>query len=191
MTSQSVPPKPPSTTDPILRHWQVAVPHDRLAHLVKDAARAMVRGLQLRLANYDVSFGHWAFLRVLWEEDGLTQKELSIRAGVMTPTTFTAVATMEKLGYVERRHSTANKKNTYVYLTDQGRALEAELVPHAEKVNELGVHGLKESEVELARKVLLTIIENLAKDESESMNLGRRIRSTRELGRLVETRVHK
>ncbi len=53
------------STDPILRHWREAVPDDRLAHLIKDAARAMVRGLQMRLAQHEVSFGHWAFLRVL------------------------------------------------------------------------------------------------------------------------------
>src|SRR6202012_3887669 len=66
-----------SNADPILRHWRDAVPDDRLAHLVKDAARAMIRGLQMRLAQHEVSFGHWAYLRVLWEADGLTQKELS------------------------------------------------------------------------------------------------------------------
>ena len=30
-------------TQDILRHWREAVPDDRLAHLVKDATRALVR----------------------------------------------------------------------------------------------------------------------------------------------------
>jgi hypothetical protein len=38
----------------MLRH-QMAVPHDRLAHLVRDAARAFQRALQLRLAAHDVT----------------------------------------------------------------------------------------------------------------------------------------
>ena len=67
----------------ILRHWQEAVPNDRLAHLVRDAGRAYTRALQLRLADHGVPFGHWTFLRILWETDGLTQRELSERAGVM------------------------------------------------------------------------------------------------------------
>src|SRR5690606_33964030 len=62
-------------------HWREAVPHDRLAHLIKDATRALVRGLQMRLADHNVSFGHWAFLRILWEQDGLNQRELSEQAG--------------------------------------------------------------------------------------------------------------
>jgi DNA-binding MarR family transcriptional regulator len=177
-----------AAADPILRHWRDAVPHDRLAHLVKDAARAMVRGLQMRLAQHEVSFGHWTFLRILWETDGLTQKELSIEAGVMTPTTFTAVNAMEKLGYVVRRQSPENKKNTYVYLTQKGKQLKRKLVPLAEEVNEIGVKGLKPSEIAIARKVLLTVIENMAKDEAQSTDPSRRIPSTRELGNLIATR---
>ncbi|NUO85261.1 MAG: MarR family transcriptional regulator, partial [Cupriavidus sp.] len=35
---------------------------ERLAHLVKDAARAYIRALQLRLAEHSVSYGHWTIL---------------------------------------------------------------------------------------------------------------------------------
>ena len=69
--------RPSPSTQSILRHWREAVPDDRLAHLVKDATRALVRALQMRLAEHAVSFGHWTFLRILWEGDGLTQRELS------------------------------------------------------------------------------------------------------------------
>ncbi|MGF6534073.1 DNA-binding MarR family transcriptional regulator [Paraburkholderia sp. GAS206C] len=188
MATQRSPSKTEPTSDPILRHWREAVPHDRLAHLVKDAARAMIRGLHMRLAQYEVSFGHWAFLRILWERDGLTQKELSAEAGVMTPTTFTAVSAMEKLGYVERRQASDNRKNSYVYLTAKGKALKKKLVPLAEEVNEISIKGLKESEIKTARKVLLTIIENMAQDEAESNDPARRIPSTRELGNLIASR---
>ena len=66
----------------ILHHWREAAPNDRLAHLVRDAGRSCVRALQMRLEEHSVSFGHWTFLRILWQTDGLTQRELSLRAGV-------------------------------------------------------------------------------------------------------------
>ena len=84
----------------VLRHWHEAVPNDRIAHLVKDATRGFLRALQVRLARHDVQLGHWTFLRILWERDGLTKRELSIEAGVMEPTTFVALKAMEELGYV-------------------------------------------------------------------------------------------
>lgn len=172
----------------MLHHWHDAVPNDRLAHLVKDATRALVRALQMRLAEHAVSFGHWTFLRILWETDGLTQRELSLQAGVMEPTTFSAVKAMEALGLVDRRQMPDNKKNVHVFLTAEGRALKDNLVPLAEEVNEISVAGLSERDIKTARKVLLTVIENLADDESGSTNPMRRVTSTRELGRLIAER---
>ena len=172
-------------TQEILRHWREAVPDDRLAHLVKDATRALVRALQMRLVEHGVSFGHWAFLRILWEKDGLTQRSLSEQAGVMEPTTFSALKAMEQMGYVTRRQMPENRKNIYVYLTPKGRGLKARLVPLAEEVNRIAVAGLPAADVARTREVLLAIIENLARDEAGSANTPRRVPSTRELSRLV------
>jgi DNA-binding MarR family transcriptional regulator len=155
----------PDETRNILRHWQEAVPNDRLAHLVRDAGRAYTRALQMRLAAHGVPFGHWTFLRILWEKDGLTQRELSDRAGVMEPTTFTAMKNMESLGYIERRQLPDNKKNMYVYLTPSGRALKKILVPLAEQTNQVSIQGLRASDIQTTRRVLLAILSNLAMDE--------------------------
>lgn len=153
-------------TRTILRHWRDAVPNDRLAHLVKDATRALVRALQARLAEHKVSFGHWAFLRVLWEREGLTQRELSEHAGVMEPTTFVALNAMERLGYVVRRRVGNDRKKSYVFLTPKGWLLKNELVPLAESVNNIAIRGVKPADVKTTRAVLLSIIDNLAKDEA-------------------------
>ena len=153
----------------ILKHWREAVPDDRLAHLVKDATRALLRALQMRLTAHDVSLGHWTYLRILWEKDGLTQRELSEQAGVMEPTTFSALNAMEKLGYVVRRQLPDNRRKVYVYLTPKGRLLKGKLVPLAEDVNHVAV----------------TILENLARDDIAADDPQRRIPSTRELASRV------
>jgi len=172
-------------TSLILRHWREAVPEDRLAHLVKDATRALVRALQMRLAEHRVSFGHWAFLRILWEHDGLTQRNLSEEAGVMEPTTYAALQAMERLGYVTRRQMADNRKNIHVFLTARGRALKPKLVPLAEDVNRIAVAGIAPADIARCREMLIAIIENLARDEAQPANPARRVPSTRELGRRV------
>jgi len=126
-----------------------------------------VRALQARLASHGVTFGHWTFLRILWEHDGLTQSELSSEAGVMEPTTFAALKAMEKLGYVRRKQAPGNRKNVYVFLTPKGRALKTRLVPIAEEVNRIAVSGIARDDVARTRAHLLTIIENLARDEAQ------------------------
>lgn len=152
-------------TQSIVHHWREAVPNDRMAHLIRDTERAFRRALQMRLAVHRVPFGHWSFLRILWESDGLTQKELSARAGVMEPTTFSAMKAMEALGYITRKQLPTNKKNMYVYLTNEGRSLKEKLVPLAEDANQISVENVSPKDVRTARKVLLAMIENLARDE--------------------------
>jgi DNA-binding MarR family transcriptional regulator len=180
--------KKSADTDLILRHWREAVPNDRLAHLVKDATRSLVRALQVRLAEHSVSFGHWTFLRILWEGDGLTQRELSARAGVMEPTTFSALKAMERLGYVVRRHRAGDRKKIFIFLTPKGRALRHRLVPLAEEVNSIAVRGVPAADVAVTRKALLTIIENLARDESEA---DKRMPSTQQVARFKRAAVRK
>ena len=176
----------PATTGAILRHWREAVPNDRFAHLIKDATRGLTRALQLRLTEHSVSFGHWTFLRILWEEDGLTQRELSERAGLMEPTTFSALKAMEQLGYVVRRQQPDSRKKVYVFLTPTGRALRDKLVPLAEEVNQIAVEGIDPAIIAAARDMLLTIIRNLARDEEQQSLKERRMPSTRQLSSLLE-----
>ncbi|HEX7007256.1 MAG TPA: MarR family transcriptional regulator [Alphaproteobacteria bacterium] len=168
----------------ILRHWLEAVPNDRLAHLVKDATRGLVRSLQMRLTEHAVSFGHWTFLRILWESDGLTQRELSEKAGVMEPTTFAALKAMEKLGYITRRKMPGNRKKVHIYLTEAGAALKAKLVPLAEEVNAIAVEGIDPEHIAITRATLLAMIQNLAAAELASAK-DLRLPSTRELSRVI------
>ena len=170
----------------IQNHWREAVPDDRLAHLVKDAARGLGRALQMRLAAFDVSFGHWTFLRILWNGDGITQRALSEQAGVMEPTTFSALRAMEKLGYVERRHKPGDRKQVFIHLTAQGRSLRDKLVPLAEEVNAIAVAGLDERAIAAMREGLLSMIDNLARDEALAAGEDRRMPSTREMARRLK-----
>ena len=156
-------------TQRLLRHWRDAVPNDRMAHLVKDATRALVRSLQTRLAKHEVSFGHWTFLRILWEQDGVTQRELSREAGVMEPTTFTALKAMESRGYIVRRQLAGNRRKVHIFLTTRGRALKRTLVPLAEAVNRAAVRGVTSADIAATRRTLMRVLVNLARDELRSL----------------------
>ncbi|MFK5980682.1 MAG: MarR family transcriptional regulator [Rhizobiaceae bacterium] len=157
--------------------------HDeRLAHLMRLAARGFTRSLQLRLAGLDVTFGQWIFLRILWEEDGLSQRVLSTRAQLTEPTTHTALVKLEKLGYVERRNLEGNNRRQHVYLSKQGRAAKKILEPLAVEVNDVATKGLSKREISLLRKSLLAVVQNLASDEAFALSEGRSVPPTRGSG---------
>ncbi len=177
-----------SETETVLQHWREAVPNDRFAHLIRDVGRSLARALSIRLAEHHVSFGHWSFLRALWVRDGMTQRELSERVGVMEPTTFSAMKTMERLGYVVRRQHEGDRKKVYIHLTPKGRMLEKTLVPLAEEVNRLSIEGISPEHIAITRAAMLTMLENLARDQSNSE---KPMPSTRVIAKIARSRARK
>jgi DNA-binding MarR family transcriptional regulator len=145
---------------------------DRLAHLIRNARRGLARALQAGLLEHNVAFGHWTFLRILWIRDDINQRRLSALAGVMEPTTFAALQAMEKLGYIVRRQRPGNRKNIYVYLTDEGRSLRDKLAPIAIEINGRSTRGVSEADIAATRRTLLAIIGNLSDFGADAASAG-------------------
>src|SRR5262245_22846940 len=99
-----------------------------IGYLVRDANRAFQRLLERRIAPHGITRGQWYFLRVLWEQDGLSQRELSGRVGMMEPTTVIALRGMEKAGLVRRARSVKDRRVTRVHLTPKARRMRAALL---------------------------------------------------------------
>ena len=153
-----------SADAPAAARWRDALSDERLAHLVKSAFRETSRALQARLAEHGVQYGHWTLLRVLWQTDGLTQRQLAEQAGVAEPSAFAALNQMEQLGYVARHKVAGNQKQVRVFLTPRGAALRGASVGAAEEVNRIALEGLAPQDLAAARRVLVTLIENLERD---------------------------
>ncbi|WPY96859.1 MarR family transcriptional regulator (plasmid) [Limimaricola variabilis] len=152
---------------------------ERLARLVRLAAKAFNRSLQMRLQAEGVTFGQWIFLRILWYNDGLSQRELSQRAHLTEPTAHTALTKLEKQGVITREKMDGNKRTLQIFLTPRGWELRDRLEPMAQEVNLISIQGLKEDEVQVLRKGLLAIITNLEADENAAAARGIRMPATR------------
>jgi len=133
-----------------------------IGHLLRDTQRALSRLLGGRIADYGVSIGQWYFLRALWDEDGLTQRELSVRVGMMEPTTVTALNGMEQNGLVRRVRNPHDRRKMNIFLTDRGKALQAELMPIEAELNRLAVEGVSARDTEALERALRQILKNLS-----------------------------
>jgi DNA-binding MarR family transcriptional regulator len=161
------------------------VESDRTAHLVREALRGFQRSLQLRIAEHGVPIGHWRFLRVLWEQDGLTQRQLADRVGLMESTAFIALKAMERLGYVRRIRNPKNGRQMQLFITPRGRALKKVLEPLAEEVNRKAVLGVQPEHIKILRSALVQIIENLVTDEANRLEENYRIPSNFETSQMI------
>ncbi|WP_375595140.1 MarR family transcriptional regulator [Algihabitans albus] len=119
---------------------------DGIGAKLRDAHRAYNRLLQARLTEEGVTLGMWYFLCALWQEDGISQRELSRRVGTMEPTTVSALAHMERRGLVQRERDPMDQRRRVVRLTRQGKMLRGRLQPLQAQLEEPARLGLSDNE---------------------------------------------
>ena len=132
-----------------------------VGYQIRVTHRALQRFLQLKIEPHGVTLGMWYFLRALWHEDGLNQRELSRRVGTMEPTTLSAILNMEKKGLVRRVQNKKDRRKWHVHLTTKGRALKAELIPLAREVVDTAVQSLSRKEIRQLLEGLAEVQRNL------------------------------
>ncbi len=130
-------------------------------YLVRDAHRAFQRLLERRIAPYGVTRGQWYFLRVLWSEDGLSQRELSTRVGMMEPTTVIALRSMENAGLIRRVRNADDKRKTQVWLTPKAKRMRNELLQVARGITDDAEHGIARADLAVFRRVIAWMTTNL------------------------------
>lgn len=130
-------------------------------YLVRDAHRAFQRLLERRIAPYGVTRGQWYFLRVLWTHDGLSQRELSARVGMMEPTTVIALRSMEKAGLIQRERSDDDRRKVRVLLTAKAKRLRNELLAVARGITDESEEGLSARDLAAFRRVIAQMTANL------------------------------
>jgi DNA-binding MarR family transcriptional regulator len=105
--------------------------------------------------------GQPPLLRALHHEDGLTHSELAIHLQV-TPATITKmIQRVEKAGFVQRKADESDQRVSRVYLTDAGRAVQAQMDDALQKLEAETLRGFSRRERDLLQETLLRVRENL------------------------------
>jgi len=133
-----------------------------VGHQLRAANRAFQRELQERIQPFGITNGMWWFLRPLWEGDGLSQRELSEKAGTTEPTTVTALHAMEKRGLVVRVRDRSDRRKSNIFLTRSARELRERVLPCARDVNRAATQGIPAAEIKAFMRILAKMRANLA-----------------------------
>ncbi|MGN6459789.1 MAG: MarR family winged helix-turn-helix transcriptional regulator [Pseudolabrys sp.] len=150
MTSRSVAPKGAKLTRQVLEYKL----DDSVGFMITITDRRMKPLLKKCLAIEGVTYGMWFFLRVLFEEDGLTQRELSHRVGMMQPTTVAALRAMENSGFVTIKEDKKDKRRMRIFLTEDGRKVGARILPMLHQLNDFALKDVTAEEFQVLRRVL-------------------------------------
>lgn len=144
------------------------LPLDRsLGYQIRATHRLFQRALQMQVERHGVTLGMWYFLRVLWQQDGMTQSELSQRVGTMEPTTLSAIRDMERNGFVRRVRNAEDRRKINIFLTEAGQALQSKLLPSANGVVDMASRGLTPREVTMLLSLLAAMQQNLQDERAQ------------------------
>jgi len=127
------------------------------------ANTAIARRLQknFRQSGLELTVEQWSVLVHLWKEDGLSQQELCNRTFRDKPSITRLLHNMEKQGLVQRVSSKTDRRINKIQLTEAARNMKDQSTTIANDTLNDGLEGVTKEEVEVVKKVLQQVYDNL------------------------------
>lgn len=106
-------------------------------------------------------------LHVLWENDGISNQELSKRSGLAMSSLTTMLERMEEKNLLTRKGCPKDKRKCLLFLTEHANSLKKEYDEISDKMTKLSFEGISEDERLTFEKTLENVLHNLEKAEQE------------------------
>ena len=106
-------------------------------------------------------------LHVLWENDRISNQELSKRSGLAMSSLTTMLERMEEKNLLTRKGCPKDKRKCLLFLTDYANSLKKEYYEISEKMTKISFEGISEDERLAFEKTLENVLHNLEKAEQE------------------------
>lgn len=129
---------------------------DRTARKVKQYAQN-----SFQQNAFDITIDQWAVLKILYNEEAMTHKELSEKSGKDQPTLTRIVDIITKKQLVQRIEHPQDRRALLITLTPTGKTKVEELSPAIKAIRMKAWQNLSEEDFEHYTRILNTIYENL------------------------------
>lgn len=111
--------------------------------------------------NIEITVEQWKLLFYLWDNDGVNQRDLSIRANKEKSTIARQIVDLEKKELIIRESSEFDKRNKLIFITEKGKELEKETLKIANTITEKSEKNISEEDLNTVKRVLTQMIQNL------------------------------
>lgn len=137
---------------------------DTLGFILCYADLRMKNNLLKKIKAFNITTEQWMIINRLFEESGISQKELAERTLKDQASLTRTLDRMEKKGIIERRVSPNDRRSFLIYLTNAGRDLRSRIVPIALECIDDAVKGFTAEEVKTLENLLKRLTANLTFD---------------------------
>ncbi len=136
-----------------------------IGYLVGRTSRAIIKRLTKKFAEagFDISYEQWSILIHLYRKDGQTQQELSNIAVKDKAAITRLLNVLEKKNIVLRIPDRTDKRSKLVYLTNQAKEFQEDLMALVEEMLREADKGISFEEMEQYRTTLKKIFMNFAR----------------------------
>lgn len=135
--------------------------NESLGYLLNTSARLIKRNLDAQLKKYDLTSSQWALLKLLFDENNLSQSEIADKSLSDKATIGVIIDKLIEKGLIQKKLSKDDRRSYTVSITDKGSQL-SEVVNHCAIVsNEKAIIGLSKEDTDILIKCLNVIIKNL------------------------------
>jgi len=126
------------------------------------ASKMIADAFNERLLSLGITRVQWIALYYLGKYEGINQKELAEKMNVKGSTMARLLDRMEKEGSIAREDDPQDKRITRLKLTEKGKELRERFLPECEKMSDIFARGLTDEEVEVFKRVLKKMVDNIS-----------------------------
>jgi len=134
---------------------------DSLGFILNKTNTKLKNELFRRFKEYDITPEQWAVLNCLWEQEGVTPKELADSIVKDKPNTNRILEKLQMKELIVRKLHPVDKRAFQIFLTNRGWALREELIPKVMQLLEEATIGIEKHKVVEIKKLLNQIYDNL------------------------------
>jgi len=135
-----------------------------LGLMIHRTALALKSALQrcFKENGFEITAEQWAIICHLWEEEGLSQREIGEKAAKDKPNITRMLDALEKKRLIFRQPDPRDRRKFCVYLTKEGKQLHERLLPLAQTLREQVTRSLSQPEIDRIKESLSKINQNIS-----------------------------
>jgi DNA-binding MarR family transcriptional regulator len=135
---------------------------------LRETSRLLLATLKTHIETHGITLTQYFLLRQLWDEEGISQSELSDRLATTQPATVATVDSLEGRGLIKRVRGTDDRRVVRIFLTAKGRTMRTTLLRYAYDISSDALAGMTAAEIERLRTALARVRTNLEQRDDEA-----------------------
>lgn len=138
--------------------------NESFGYIINRTARNMKKSLDVEIKRFDITTSQWSILKLLSEQDDLTQVEIAEKLSSDKATTGSVIDKLANKKLVYREQCENDRRAYRICMSPYGRELVDRLSYEAGKCNKKALEGFNENEVQQLVEYLHRIDNNLIKE---------------------------